>query len=153
MPISKIESKISSTLSSLLDYVSYEELQGCLDVLRSSYITSLSNRDSIDRDDIDFFLSINPCTIETCDNIQLAISSMIDAARFNSNGACRLKRIFVDKAVFDINFDFDPKVDVYFYGCKIIRNIHPLDGHIVGICESKFKLVEPKFLFSIGKIK
>lgn len=149
----KINDKLASVGAKLIDDLSCEEYDSCLAAISAHHIKSLLNNESLSQNDLDFIFSINNCVIKTYDDLSLCISMMIDSARSLSSGACRLKRIFVDKAVFDINFDFDPKVDVYFYGCKIIRNIHPLDGHVIGICESKFKLVEPKFLFSIGKIK
>lgn len=141
-----------------LPFINEFVIKDCINLIKTYYLSQLVYKNSISLEEFLLIKDINCCQ-ETIygKNIHEIIGKMYNSARDSSNGACCLKKIFVNREMFEKEFPNEVKdaKEIKFLNAKItlVDSFLFENDLLIGISESKFKYIEPNMLITIGQIK
>lgn len=152
MTISEKLSQAEIELKKSLPFINEFILEDCINLIKTYYIMGLSTKNDITLEEALLLKDITCChTIVYEKNLEDLTSKMHNFHRENSKGASVIKKFFVEKTIYDKFFTKDDG-NVYSLGAKIVPTETWLNQFIVGIGDTKFKYIEPRFLITLGRI-
>lgn len=137
-----------------LPFINEFIIQDCINLIKTHYLSQLVYKNDVTLEEFLLIKDLSCCNEIVCgQNIHDVIGKMYNYTRENSNGACCLKKIFVNKNAFLDEFPLVDAKEIKFLNAKITMIDTFLDDMLIGISESKFKYIEPSLLIITGKVK